>query len=85
MSAILSVTNSETIKGAGLLAGGPYGSSYFKYAHLKDVSFSDEEVVNNCTSKAEDRLANGLIDDLANLKDMPIYIQANTNDSVNKP
>ena len=71
------ITMSGTIKGVGLMIGGPFYSST-EYADPEaftlDESITKEMLVELATTKAEEYEAEGKIDDLTNIQGAPVYI-----------
>jgi len=76
---------SATIKGAGLLNGSIYSSSYGDA--IRDKGQSEAELATLETAAVEKakaiavkREAEGLIDPLSNLKDAPVFVNSGMND-----
>ena len=87
MATNLNVVYSDTFKGAGMVSGGPYmAEKYYPFAGLdtrylsgytRDASY----LATHVTEDAKQNAAAGLIDPVTNLKNMPIYILSNTQDT----
>lgn len=71
MSSYLQIIFSDRIKGIGFHEGGTYYGFEF-FSTLDEVT--KEQVAEYAIEKAEENWANGLIEDLANLKGQPVYI-----------
>jgi len=73
----LNVIYSDTVKGVGMNAGGPYNSAdYYDYAGLWDFTgFIDTEyAATESISRANSNQALGLIDDQSSQENKPVYI-----------
>ena len=75
MSTHLHVIFSETIKGAGMMAGGPYC-----VGRIWGVKETAEELAANAVSKAWSNFEEGLIDSPQNIKESPVFVLRETND-----
>lgn len=69
------VIHSESIKGVGLVSGGPYGQDLYKL----------EETKNSWKTMIGEAEKAGLIDSTSNLKDAPAMVFYGTNDKVVDP
>ena len=67
---------SDMIHGSGLLVGGPYGDNYQE----SQSNLAPESIV-----KAENYYSQGMIDNLANLANDPVYIFSAAEDTVVYP
>ena len=76
MATNLHVIYSDTIKGVGLLSGGPYyGGFFYKDAGQKYTwDFTPESFSEQCIAGAEKMESEELIDPLSNLSGSPVYI-----------
>lgn len=76
MATNMHVIFSETIKGAGLLAGGPYyGGFYYKDGGYKYTwDFTPESFSQKCIDGAMTMESESLIDATSNLNGSPVYI-----------
>jgi hypothetical protein len=82
------ITMSGTIKGVGLMIGGPFYSST-EYAdpelHTLDEDVTKETLIELATSKAEEYEADGKIDELSNINGAPVYILSGNIDPIAFP
>ena len=77
---------SETIKGAGLYAGGPYGVGSTRLddsgMDVPTAAAYKKRNLERMLAKAEELQGKELIDKVSNLKGQPVYIWGGTEDSV---
>ena len=73
MSSYLQIIYSDRIKGIGFHEGGTYYGGEF-YGRLDEVT--NQTIADFAISSADSNMASGLIADLTNLKDSPVYITA---------
>ena len=71
----MQVIYSETIKGAGMMAGGPY-----MIGGIYNITDSPEVLAERTAANITLNFEKGLIDDPANLKDKPSFVIIETND-----
>ena len=83
MATIMHTIYSDTIKGAGLIASGPYGDKHWASEDYGDVN--SVNLAYDAINKANQNYADGLIDDTANFVDAPVYIFSGKNDTTYPP
>ena len=77
---------SDTIKGAGLLNGGPYGDLFWnKPEHFNQPTDYAQQMARTSIQLAEKMQSQELIDNLENLKDAPVFILSGSIDDVYPP
>ena len=71
----MKVIHSDSIKGAGILAGGPYYNSFYydSYTATKDLGTADE-MAQQSIDAAVSMDSKGMIDPVASLTDQPVFI-----------
>ena len=80
MTAQMSVILSERIKGAGMIAGGPY-----MVGEIFGVKGSAEEISQYSCANATQNAIDGLIDPTSNLKDKPVFVMSCELDKIINP
>jgi predicted esterase len=90
MATNLNVVFSDTFKGAGLISGGPYmAEKYYPFGGLStplnEYDRNAETLAPKIIADAIENNADGLIDPLSNLSNMPIYIMSNKEDTTVPP
>jgi len=81
MSTNMHLIHSATVKGAGLMIGGPYAFDWIGYMEQE----IPEDTITNSWDLVESNFKAGLIDDPANLKNAPAMIVSGSKDKTIPP
>ena len=84
MATIMHTVYSDTIKGAGLIASGPYGDKHWSADHY-GTDISDLTLAAKSVEKVVYMQNEALVDNTSNFKDAPVYIFSGDKDVTYPP
>ena len=86
MATIMHTIYSDTIKGAGLIASGPYGDKHWAGADYgSEAADFGNQLAIKAIHKAEKMESDNLIDSTSNFNNAPVYIFSGSNDKTYPP